>query len=92
MGGLLYNKKDLPLASALIKSNSNHPKLQKILKQPLYYIFLLRLNDGRITLYERVNIFTLYQCTMVFELKMACSKYKMVDQLKENEIIFASKV
>lgn len=57
MGGLLYNKKDLPLASALIKSNSNHPKLQKILKQPLYYIFLLRLNDGRIALYERVNIF-----------------------------------
>ena len=92
MGGLLYNKKDLPLASALIKSNSNHPKLQKILKQPLYYIFLLRLNDGRIALYERVNIFTLYQCTMVFELEMACSKYKMVDQLKENEIIFASKV
>ena len=29
---------------------------------------------------------------MVFELEMACSKYKMVDQLKENEIIFASKV
>ena len=33
-----------------------------------------------------------YQCTMVYELEMACSKYKMVDQLKENEIIFASTV
>ena len=60
MEGLLYNKKNMPLASPLLKNNSNHPKLQKILKQPLYYIFLLRLNDGRIALYERVNTFTLY--------------------------------
>lgn len=31
-----------------------------------------------------------YQCVMVYELDLVCSLYKMVDQLNENEIIFAN--